>query len=590
MPARIRIPIALRRIPIAVILSVVGVTALTVFALVVDSGLRSYRDALLGETALAAARAVGPESGPQLEGGFFTIPLQRDDVGGLRPSDPGAALPPELATPLAMWDGNDRMGLANSDEGSIAWAIARDGDSAVLAYRPYDAAVVGTGQVLWLPFGIAGVLLLWVLAWCGLSVGGLVERARRQNDLLVEHARELEDARDRARHADRTKSTFLANMSHELRGPMTGVLGITELLRGLDLSDDARGYADRIHASSTSLIAILNDILDFSKLDAAQLSIDPVPVQIEHLVGDTLAAMEICATEKGLAFGVTVTEDVPEWLELDPVRVGQILMNLVGNSVKFTDHGAIRVFVDAEPNGDSVELLIRVMDTGIGIEAEAVDAIFGEFVQADASIVREFGGTGLGLTITRQLVDLMNGSIEVKSMPGRGSTFRIGLPVSIAEAPTDQASDADAGRPGGVQEAADATPLRVLVVEDDPQIRRMLGDMLRTMGIEAEVATNGREAIERYATNPVDLILLDYRMPDLNGPDAAARLREIERVGGLRRARIVAVTGNATEEDRRVCMDAGMDDVLFKPVRLGQIRDAVAAARTPDLARIGDSA
>ena len=364
----------------------------------------------------------------------------------------------------------------------------------------------------------------------------------------------------RALEADRAKSMFLANMSHEIRTPMNGIIGMTELLRGTPLAAEQREYVEAAHASSTALLVLLNDILDLSKIEAGRLVLESTTFHLRELATATARPLELLAREKGLTLEVAVDPDVPDALVGDPVRIRQILTNLVGNAIKFTVQGGIVVqFAHVGTRAGIVTVHGSVADTGVGIPLEQQGRIFDAFKQADASTTRRFGGTGLGLSITRQLVQAMSGHIWVVSREGSGSTFHFTLALGLG--------DATATRTDAVEVAADRTmgPLRVLLVEDNAVNRLVATRLLERHGLTVVTAEHGQEALAVLERERFDVVLMDCQMPVMDGfaATAAIRARE-EHTGGY--LPIVALTADAMQGNEERCLHAGMTAYLPKPI------------------------
>jgi len=427
-------------------------------------------------------------------------------------------------------------------------------------------------------------------------------------DLTDLRAREdrLREAKEAAEAASRAKSQFLANMSHEIRTPMNGVLGMTELLLGTGLSQQQRRFAQAVYRSGESLLAIINDILDLSKIEAGRLELDCCDFDLRTLVGDVLELQAARAADKRVELSCRIAPAVPAIVHGDPLRVRQVLTNLVGNAIKFTERGQVLVRVDAEADAEfgtpagagaraTVRLRFEVSDTGIGIRAEVLERLFAPFMQADQSMSRRYGGTGLGLAISRQLVELMGGRIEVESEAGRGSVFRFDLRVrSGGSAPSAQAIGAGAaaevadgaepwpqaeGPAGAPAEVAQAAAARVLLVEDNAVNQEVARAMLEDLGARVQVAGDGRVALELLAHQVFDLILMDCQMPELDGFETLRRLRDPALTPHLpaaaRSVPVVALTANALAGDEARCRAAGFDDYLAKPVRQGQLAQIV---------------
>jgi PAS domain S-box-containing protein len=388
-----------------------------------------------------------------------------------------------------------------------------------------------------------------LLGWIGTGV-----------DLTDRHEalEETQRARDAALDAARTKAVFLATMSHELRTPMNGILGMTRLALESPMSDEAREHVETVRSSAEALLTVINDVLDFSKIEAGKLTLETLPFGLRRLVDDTLRSFAPTCREKGLTLGGDVDADVPDGLAGDPDRLRQVLVNLVGNAVKFTPEGAVRVTITRVATDDAgVVLRFAVADTGIGIAADQIDRVFAAFTQADDTTTRRFGGTGLGLAITRQLVGLMGGEVGVESTPGRGSTFHFTVRFGLADA---AAASAPAALPAPV-----VRPLRVLLAEDNPVNQQVALRVLEKRGHTVVVAADGRAAVARACEAAFDLVLMDMQMPEMDGLEATAAIRAAE-AGSGRRTPIVAMTANALEGDRERCLAAGMDDYLAKPI------------------------
>ena len=382
--------------------------------------------------------------------------------------------------------------------------------------------------------------------------------------------RDLTEARDRAEAASRAKSEFLANMSHELRTPMNGVLGMTELVLMTPLSADQRESVTTAYNSAASLLDLLNDILDFSKIEAGKLELDASPFELRPLLESTLAVVRLTAERKGLRLGLDVDAAVPGAVVGDAGRLRQVLVNLLGNAVKFTEHGDVRVSVQpVGPAGDRLALRFGVRDTGIGIPLDKQDRIFGAFIQADGSTTRKFGGTGLGLAISNRLVALMGGRIEVESAPGLGSLFHFTVPLGVHAGDLHEEA---AVRPRAV--SASRPGLRVLLAEDNKVNQRVAQRFLERLGHTVALANDGREAVEQWQQQPFDLVLMDVQMPEMDGFEAVAAIRDAERSRGSRTP-VIALTAHAMSGDRERCLAAGMDGYLTKPVKLAQLVAAI---------------
>ncbi len=415
--------------------------------------------------------------------------------------------------------------------------------------------------VSWTLAALCAVLGVTVVMIRHFRISEEVER-RQQMELLA--------SRDKAEAATRAKSQFLANMSHEIRTPMNGVIGMTQLALEESLPERAKTYVQSAHTAAVSLLGVLNDVLDFSKIEAGKLEIESVAFNLPELLHTVIAMQRLMAEGKKLNLKFELDPATPVWIESDSLRMTQILNNLLGNAVKFASRGVVTLRVYATP--DQV-LHLQVQDEGVGMTPTQVANLFVPFNQADSSTTRVFGGTGLGLAICKQLCDRMGGTIRVESIKDLGSTFFVDLPFKAAVAPSKMPSDAsDLARNW---QDADFSGVRVLVVEDHVLNRQLLLALLRKVNVEVTVAMQGEEALDILANSGLafDLVLMDIQMPVMDGVTATRCIRADQRFDSLP---IVAVTANAMSDERAICLEAGMQDYLVKPLERQKLYDCIA--------------
>lgn len=403
----------------------------------------------------------------------------------------------------------------------------------------------------------------------------MLEAAVRERtyELEIEKAKVLKE-KARAEQASEIKSQFVANMSHEVRTPMNGILGMAELLLRTPLTPEQRDYLETIRSSGESLLTLLNNVLDLSKIEAGRLELDPVSFSPRHCVEEAVRTLEARAIEKGLAIGYSVAPGLDDSYRGDPIRVRQILLNLLGNAIKFTERGRIDVRVEAhEVDPEMAMLQFFVSDTGLGIARDKQESIFEAFEQADKSTTRNYGGTGLGLAICSRLVRIMGGRIWVESEPGRGSTFSFTVRVKR------EASCAGAEQQLHITNGDGArAQLRILLAEDNAVNMKLATRMLEKWGHSVTTAGNGKEAVAHFRAGRFDLILMDVQMPEMDGLEATAVIRSEEKSSGAH-VPILAMTAHGQAEDRERCLSAGMDGYVAKPISAAALSDALARFR-----------
>jgi signal transduction histidine kinase/CheY-like chemotaxis protein len=393
-----------------------------------------------------------------------------------------------------------------------------------------------------------------------LPAGGLVQSYTDITEMVV--------AKEAAEVAARVKSAFLATMSHEIRTPLNGILGMASLLLQSELSAEQMEYAETISSCGDALLSVISDILDVSKLEAGKLEIEQVAFSITQLATSALSVASSAAKSKGLELRLKIAPALPAFVLGDDKRIRQVLLNLLSNAVKFTAHGLVNLTITQAPTRQSSGIRFAVTDTGIGIPGSAMDRLFKEFSQVDASTSRRFGGTGLGLAISKRLVEAMGGVIGVASTEGEGSTFWFELSLPAGTAIAEQ------GAPKGSLDRHGS--LRVLVVEDTVVNQKVAHRMLGSLGHQVEIAANGQEALDRIKSGIYDLIFMDMQMPGMSGPEATGRIRSLG--GWCEAVPIIALTANAFESDRRLCLAAGMNDFIAKPIYVPALRAVIARA------------
>jgi two-component system, sensor histidine kinase and response regulator len=403
---------------------------------------------------------------------------------------------------------------------------------------------------------------------------------------LISGTEKAQRMADTALAASDAKSGFLANMSHEIRTPMNGVIGMIDSLLGTSLTVGQRESAQTIQSSAYSLLLIINDILDFSKIEAGKMTFEQVDFDLKEIIKNTIDLMATLAQGKGLHLSECIQEGTATDLVGDPTRLRQVLLNLLSNAIKFSEEGSVLLEIaQTSEIDDEVEISFSVHDTGIGMSEEAQEKLFQSFTQADTSTTRKYGGTGLGLAICRKLVELMGGTIEATSTLGKGSTFSFSLQftkqksfVSIDRAPTAVSELSPAAQTTADPVSANGT--RILLAEDGKTNQMVAVQVLKKLGYTADIALNGREAVEAWRHKKYDIILMDCNMPEMDGYEATRKIRELEAERNLKPTQIIAMTASVMMEDRELCIAAGMNDFTTKPVDQHALKTALTRAKS----------
>lgn len=366
-----------------------------------------------------------------------------------------------------------------------------------------------------------------------------------------------ERERDVAQRSEQAKQEFLAKMSHEIRTPLSGMLGMSELLERTSLDFTQKHYVKSQISAGNSLLKIINDILEFSKIEANKLQLMQKPFSLRRLLSDLMNLFLIETERREISLTLNYPDDIPDQFWGDPVRVRQVLSNLIGNAVKFTEEGGVWVDVSVTRVGDSMaDLVIEVKDSGIGIEAQKLQSVFGQFYQANNDIQHNYGGTGLGLSISRQLVELMDGNMTLQSQYGVGTTAKIEVSLPLANEEDNEVGE-------GLSADSYRNRAHILVVEDNYINALALMHLLTDFGCNVEIVSDGQEAVRYLEVNPVDLVFMDRHMPKMDGIEATRKVREIEK---LKHLPIVALTASVSLQDKAECLSAGMNEYLLKPL------------------------
>ncbi|MDO9033491.1 MAG: ATP-binding protein [Hydrogenophaga sp.] len=472
---------------------------------------------------------------------------------------------PLFADPLALASNREQLGridAALEPLKPLLGDLTREANRAVARF--VDERNAQLQQQGMLVIGLAAMQIVVMLIFVGLLVQH-IRKQQRQYTRLQKLSHELAEARDQAEAANHGKSIFLANMSHEIRTPFQGLLGMLNLLDDASLSSQQRDYLGTARDSALHLLGVLNDILDVSTLESGTLKLSVAPVHLPGVLHEVDGLMQVAARDKGLTLNMYAAADLPGWVMADATRLRQILFNLISNAIKFTPEGSVMAELTRAPDGQS-GVVLTVRDTGMGMDPETLERLFTRFYPADNSLRRRIGGTGLGLEISRNLVRMMGGDIEVSSRPGVGSVFTVRLQLPEAQAPAEEhVSATDSGQ---------TRQLRVLVAEDHPINLKYMSILLNKMGHEATFCENGQEALQLLAMHTFDVVLLDYHMPVLDGLATTEAIRRLD--GPASQIKVILVTADVVNDTRKRALDVGVNEFASKPLQADDLQRALA--------------
>ncbi len=408
-----------------------------------------------------------------------------------------------------------------------------------------------------------------------LTFGFILLSVSAHTEFSARRAEETARARDAALEASRAKSSFLSIMSHELRTPMVGVLGAVELLNQSGMSPEQSELVDVLHRSATAQLELIGNVLDLSRIEAGRVEVESRPVSPSRVLADIESMFHLALHRKGVVLEIVMDKALPEWFLGDALRLRQVLGNLVGNSLKFTEQGSVTITSRVSGDTEDQRLRFEVADTGVGFDPALADEIFEVFRQGDESMTRQFGGSGLGLAICRRLVEAMGGTIGAESIPGEGSIFTFEIPAPAADPPVES--------PEGSTKEGPGRTLTVLLADDEEVNRFILSAMLRSLGHRTIEAVDGREALEIARSEPVDLVILDIFMPEIDGASCARELRRLP--GRISSVPIIALTADAIVENQAEYLDQGIDSIYSKPIDLETLKRAIATVIVQSAAR-----